>query len=420
MGIRVTYLYSACVVIETADLRVLCDPWFTDGIYDGSWYQFPKLEDPAARIGRVDYVYVSHIHPDHYDPAFLRPFLAAQPEAELLIADFPANHLLKKMAADGFAPRVTTELVKGETSLHLLPNGSEDAGDPLDIDSALVVRRDGHAVVNMNDNPFNEEQVAAIRALAPQPDIALLGYTGAGPYPQTYHDDPETLERLAAEKKEQFFGRYRRMRDALRPRRTVPFAGKYVLGGDRVHLNRYRGVADAVEVARFDPDAIVLEDGGEAFLDTADLQPSAVRTEPYGDAELQARLDAIRALPMDHQRYLGGIPLEALPVLRLAPKAYRTAIERSTCTVDHYFCIAYDGRWICFNGNRSERFYEVRTEVEGLEPRSELRLDPRYLFGLLTCVFHWNNAEVGSQYEVRRVPDHFDRRAQGVLNFFHV
>ena len=63
---KVRYIYSACVVIETEDLTLCCDPWFTPGAYNGSWYQYPPLlKDPIDVIGRVNAIYISHIHPDH-------------------------------------------------------------------------------------------------------------------------------------------------------------------------------------------------------------------------------------------------------------------------------------------------------------------------------------------------------------------
>ena len=73
-GIKVKYIYSACVVTKTADVTILHDPWFTDGIYDGTWFVYPEVNDPLTLIGDVDYVYISHIHPDHYDPIFLRKY----------------------------------------------------------------------------------------------------------------------------------------------------------------------------------------------------------------------------------------------------------------------------------------------------------------------------------------------------------
>src|ERR1700683_2512444 len=103
---RVRYIYSACVVIETSDSRILCDPWMTDGIYDGSWYRYPVIEDPIAVIGDLDAIYVSHIHPDHYDPVFLHSYLSAYPETRLIIGAQTPPFLANKMRVDGFKPEI--------------------------------------------------------------------------------------------------------------------------------------------------------------------------------------------------------------------------------------------------------------------------------------------------------------------------
>jgi len=66
----VKYISSACLQIQTLDIRILTDPWFTQGIYDGAWFSFPYI-DPFDFINEPDYIYVSHIHPDHYDPEFI-------------------------------------------------------------------------------------------------------------------------------------------------------------------------------------------------------------------------------------------------------------------------------------------------------------------------------------------------------------
>ena len=41
--IDVLYIYPACVVIATADIKILCNPWFTDGIHYGNWFQYQKI-----------------------------------------------------------------------------------------------------------------------------------------------------------------------------------------------------------------------------------------------------------------------------------------------------------------------------------------------------------------------------------------
>ena len=90
-GIKVRMIYSACVMIETANCSILCDPWFTDGIYDGSWYLFPVAENPIEVIGDCDFIFISHIHPDHYDPIFIKSYFERYGSKPLLVANRQSN-----------------------------------------------------------------------------------------------------------------------------------------------------------------------------------------------------------------------------------------------------------------------------------------------------------------------------------------
>ena len=53
----------------------------------------------------------------------------------------------------------------------------------------------------------------------------------------------------------------------------LPFAGKYILSGQLSFLNKYRGVADALEIKELDGNAIVLSDSGDSFFDVETLKP---------------------------------------------------------------------------------------------------------------------------------------------------
>ena len=63
---KIRYLKSACVSVETNNVKILMDPWLVDGEYYGSWYHYPKLEYDKEFFDNFDYIYVSHIHPDHF------------------------------------------------------------------------------------------------------------------------------------------------------------------------------------------------------------------------------------------------------------------------------------------------------------------------------------------------------------------
>ncbi|MGH9071307.1 MAG: MBL fold metallo-hydrolase, partial [Acidimicrobiales bacterium] len=69
---KVTYLGHAGLFIETSHGSILCDPWFNPAFF-ASWFPFPSNEHIAPEvIAHPDYLYVSHLHRDHFDREFLR------------------------------------------------------------------------------------------------------------------------------------------------------------------------------------------------------------------------------------------------------------------------------------------------------------------------------------------------------------
>ena len=122
MSVKVRYIYSACVMISTPDVRVLCDPWVTQGIHDGSWFHFPFFDDLFERIGETDLLYVSHIHQDHYDIKFLRQYLKFYPDTKVIIGDYQDNFLARKMKIDGIPHQVVTSFSVGDTEIAIFPN----------------------------------------------------------------------------------------------------------------------------------------------------------------------------------------------------------------------------------------------------------------------------------------------------------
>jgi UDP-MurNAc hydroxylase len=423
--ISVRYIYSACVVTKTKDVKILHDPWFTEGIYDGSWFQYPQIKSPVTSIGDVDYVYVSHIHPDHYDSKFLKKYFSKYGDKKILIADHSPNYLLGKMRADGFSPIVLDKpLTINNTKITIVPHKT---GSISDVDSAIIIQYQNekqlHTVVNVNDIVFDDAMLSLVKKEAGKINILLCGYSGAGPYPQTYFDLQDKQLKIEADKKKDlFFKRYQKVTSTLNADVNIPFAGKYILGGKLTNLNFYRGVPDQVEVMSFDPKAIVLKDnGGE--INTNTLIPTQTRCKPYSKKEIDKKISRIKVKKMAYEKLMPIKSIHQLPIRRLLAQATKNAVLKSECEEDHFFCIKLeDGQYAVINANKhsqnSLRFIGVSDLLP--TPRSELIIDLRYLFGLLTHIYHWNNADIGSQFLVRRVPNVFNQKAQWFLNFLAV
>ncbi len=103
---RITSTGHAGLYIETAAGSILCDPWFNPA-YFASWFPFPANDgiDPAS-IGSPDYLYVSHLHRDHYDPQWLAEHVSK--DATVLLPDYPMQHLRDALTELGFSRFVQT------------------------------------------------------------------------------------------------------------------------------------------------------------------------------------------------------------------------------------------------------------------------------------------------------------------------
>ena len=104
---RITFLGQAGLFIETKHGTILCDPWFNPA-YFASWFPFPSNEDvDIEKLRRPDYLYLSHLHHDHFDPQFLRDHVWK--ETTILLPDYPLNLLERALRDTGFTKFIYTK-----------------------------------------------------------------------------------------------------------------------------------------------------------------------------------------------------------------------------------------------------------------------------------------------------------------------
>ncbi len=426
---KVKYIYSACLEIDCEGFKILTDPWFTDGAYDGSWYQFPKI-DPFDFISKPDLIYISHIHPDHYDANFLKKLIERFGDIKILIPDLNPNYLLFKGNSDGLDLIPTRHFKNDKVELFIEEN---DTGSISDVDSALIVKdiSSGKVLLNLNDCIYNQKHISTlneiINTIGNKVDILALGYTGAGPYPQTYisiEDNRDLLMSEAEKKKIAFFDRYKNYISTFNASYNLPFAGEYILGGKLSVLNEYRGVADAYELKSIDKKAVILSNGGE--IDLVNSKVKKERNSLYDSQAVKKRINDIKDNQLDYEKEI-SLPFDKINFIRLIKAASMKALKKSEIDEEYHFIFSLlnkDGQIeLRFDINTLEGSVDpipLDAKLEYLE-FSEITIDYRYLYGLLTTVYHWNNAEVGSQYFTKRYPlDNFKPNVQNFLNFLSI
>ncbi|WP_432035193.1 Rieske 2Fe-2S domain-containing protein [Streptomyces cucumeris] len=220
---RVTGLGHAGLFIETAAGSVLCDPWVNPAFF-GSWFPFPDNTDlDWAHYGRsADYLYVSHLHRDHFDPENLRRNV--RKDITVLLPAFATDELERELRGLGFSRFLRTQsgVPVERDGLRIMITALTGPGDGPIGDSALSLDDGGTVLLNQNDaHPLD---IAAIREFG-EVDAYFVQFSGAIWYPMVYRLPLSAKKEFAARKRKGQFDRALRYIDAVGATHVFPNAG---------------------------------------------------------------------------------------------------------------------------------------------------------------------------------------------------
>jgi UDP-MurNAc hydroxylase len=412
------------IFIGRRGTTVLCDPWLVDGVFEGSWCHCPKLSTTIDDVMDVDAIYVSHLHPDHFDERHFR-FAKTKP---LLVLDHGPNFLIRKLSALGY-----TNLIKvkdGETipfeefkitmfAPFAKHNFHEAAIGNL-IDSAMLIECDGISALNTNDNTPTVESARVLKEKYGQITLAMLNYNAAGPYPSCF--DNLTIDEKTAEHHRLLQRNFEYMKDvviALGPKYVMPFAGAYVLGGDFHYKNAYLGTATWEECADWLKEKIapvkpvVLREGDTFLLDAGQADRPYVPLDTAAMAQyVTNELSRIRyPYQLDEQ----PDPLQLAEDIRKASDAMKGRMQR--------FGISSKMAVILKAFGKPYRIYPDFAELDAVDEncaRLECEMDERLLRRVLDKKSHWNNAENGAHVTYFRSPNIYEPDLHTGLQFFQM
>ena len=296
----------ACLLCETEDVRILMDPWISGPSNFRSWWHFPEVNFNPAQLPRLDYIFISHLHDDHFHPATLARL---EQRPTVVIPRLYHNRLVGRLRQIGY-PKIT-ELPHGKRVL-LSPSTwvrSLQMGN----DSLLVVGDSTATMLNANDCLQGNDPsvtIPLLRTLSEHHslDIAFLAFGTAGPYPKCYRfEDPK--ERLDPRLKERaMVNTFVQGASTVRANAVVPFAGGFALLADKLMwMNNVKSTPrDALE-ALWAKDASLK--GFE--MNPGDLWDSrGGLTKVHPGVDWNRRLEIIRELQKAHAADLKTIETE--------------------------------------------------------------------------------------------------------------
>jgi UDP-MurNAc hydroxylase len=220
---RVSYYGQACTLIEAGGLRILTDPWLTEGAFHGSWFHTHLLADagvtPETFPTNIDFLYLSHEHQDHLDVATLNRFPKSIP---LLICRFGTpkfRHFLESLGFTNIREVVSGGRVElGEGAAATIFGSVEYIND-----SAIVIEHDGVRLFNETDCKLAYADLERVAEMGV--DIGFFMFSGANWFPMMYDYPRETMLELVRRRRQSLLRSLVERVRLTKPRFAVPAAG---------------------------------------------------------------------------------------------------------------------------------------------------------------------------------------------------
>lgn len=443
---RIRYIKSACVAVETKGVKILTDPWLVDGEYYGSWCHYPELKFNQDYFNSIDYIYISHIHPDHFSK---KTFEILNKDIPVLIHQYASPFLKMNIERLGFnvteLPHNEKAELKNGVTIEILAADNcnpelcakfmgcgivETKFKSTQIDSLAVISDGEHNVLNLNDCPYDlaEEAVGVVIKKYKNIDFLLVGYGGAGPYPQCFELSDEERQKAEVSKRLQFLSQGEKYIKLVNPKFYMPFAGTYTLAGKLSELQNKRGVPELHEAVDhfLSSTEINQEQSKSVLLNTYEYfdlttQNQSKTYNPVDKVKKEAYIGTVLSKRKLEYEYDNEPVMEEL--LALIPAAHkRMDAKREEINFVSDTCVLVklkEDLYVKLNFDGSE--YELVDNTKGITAFVEYQLSLKLLTRILKGprYAHWNNAEIGSHIKFRRVPNTFERGLYHAMCFFH-
>ena len=240
---KIEYITNASFLFTFSDgLTILTDPWYQNGIYHGILFNYPPIENTQKEKYlklKPDYIYISHIHGDHFDPDTLVHYSLNTP---IIIGKFimPALKLaLNKIGFKNVIEFDFDKLVKLKKHKICVFGEFSSSSDDLEnetnipIDTSIYLEDFcGNNVFFSVDNPMQERNAKYMHNRFDKIDCAILSYSGASCYPFVFkHYKTEDKHKRAKKLKYERVNKFCHLAKIINAKVSIPAAGSMVIGG---------------------------------------------------------------------------------------------------------------------------------------------------------------------------------------------
>ena len=445
---KIKYLSSASVLIQDEDSSILTDPWFVDGEFYGSWHNYPPCTINFDELEKIDGIYISHIHPDHFSVKTLKKMKKNIP---IFIHKFHADFLKRGIERLGFnvieVEHDTRITIKNNLHIRIL---AADNCDPslclkyfgcgiaektfgsTTIDTLCAIDNDDQVIINTNDCPFQiaETSASKIKNYYKKINFLLFGYSSATAYPQCFELSDDELQKSQEEIVKKFLSQGESYINFFKPDFYMPFAGRYVLGGQNSILEKRRAKIELEDALNYFQNSSIVDHTSQKGLilnqnSTFDIN-SGKSNQKYIPIDKEKKSNYIET-ELSNRKY--DYEKDEYPkmedFLSLIPKCHeRFESKRNQLNFSSNTSVLIhlpENKMLLLHPNDSLPEIIPQKNIEKFNQFLLIKTDSRLLLRLMRGPQYalWNNAEIGSHLEFTRKPNIYERGLFYCLNFFH-
>ena len=176
---KFTILSHAGLRVEHQGVSLVTDPWLVGSCYWRSWWNFPEPSPELLAGVRADYVYLTHLHWDHYHGPSLRKFFSE--DTTFLLPRVCTTRMKDDLRSMGYSRFI--EIPHGKT-YEMAPDFtlcSYQFG--VGVDSAAFIKGGGVSILNANDCKLFGQPLRHLLRKQGRPDVVLRSHSSASPMP---------------------------------------------------------------------------------------------------------------------------------------------------------------------------------------------------------------------------------------------
>lgn len=209
------------MLVEDKGKTLLFDPWLIGSCYWRSWWNFPEIDRAEIKKIKPDYIYLTHLHWDHFHAPSMRLFGR---DVKYLVPKIPGTRMVRDLISCKFKNIV--EIPHGgkfelweDCFLHSFQFGLFSA------DSMAVVSDGETTLLNANDCKTFGLPLDQIRNRFPKVDFVFRSHSSATPIPYTIKDYKTKFSDLRTA--QDYVEEFTNFSHAVGARYAVPFASNH-------------------------------------------------------------------------------------------------------------------------------------------------------------------------------------------------